>query len=637
MIEVENVTFAYPGGAPVIADVSLGVPRGSFVSVIGRNASGKSTLAKLLNGLLLPLRGRVLIDGLLTSNRVHLWDVRSAVQLVFQNPENQLVGATVEEDIAFGLENLGVQWPEMGERIDWALDFARLRSMRSLPVSQLSGGEKQRVALAGVLAMRPRCVVLDEATSMLDEEGREELLRLMHVMNKEMGMTIVQITQNLEEVLESDRILVLDSGRIALDGAPSSIFASPDQLVALGLIPPTVVRLGQELARIQVPVSLPTLRLRECVRSFLDPSFPLSRESRAPWIPVKAGMTEEGSEPNSPSHILSNGSKHMSQRKACSGDSGDTPDPARRCALDPPTFGEVLSGRGMQIELKHVSYCYNHGRADEVRALVDVQAVVGCAETLAILGRGGSGKSTLLQIMNGLLQASGGQVLVDGELLTLRRAASIRTRVAMVFQYPEHQLFAATVFDDIAFAARRQSLDEAEVARRLHEAAAVVGLDLGSLGSRRPLELSGGERRKVAIAGAIVTRPALLLLDEPMAGLDPLARRELAGLIRRLRAKSGVGVVLVSHSLEEALTIADRLMVLDGGMVVFDGGPGELLRQPESLARWGLKLPMAVQFLDMLRSGGMEVPRGIWHVSEVVAAVEKVRRCPNPLASDGAR
>ncbi|MDO8670008.1 MAG: energy-coupling factor transporter ATPase [Dehalococcoidia bacterium] len=561
MIEFENVTFAYPGREPVLAGFNLSVAEGSFVSLIGRNASGKSTIVKLLNGLLLPQGGSVTVDGRQTDQGAHIREIRKMVQLVFQNPDNQVVGVTVEEDIAFGLVNLGITWPEMGKRIDEALDFTRLRPLRSRPVAELSGGEKQRVAIAGVLVMTPKCVILDEATSMLDDEGRVEVLRLVQLMNKEMGMTVIQITQHLDEVLESDRIVVLDGGCIVLEGTPSNIFAHPDRLQAFGLVAPSVVRLGQELVGIGVDVSLPLLRLSDLDRVLASPVL----------TTLSTAFVGQSTRPN------------VSDDRDAASIRG-------------------RSGKGcLRIELRNVSFAYNCGRADEVIALRGVQAAIAADEVVAILGRQGSGKSTLLQHLNGLLQPTSGQVLVDGGLLNSQRAAALRARVAMVFQYPEHQLFAPTVFDDIAFAARQRSLTASEVAQRVSDAAALVRLDLDRQGSRRPLELSGGERRRAAIAGALVGCPSILLLDEPMSGLDPLARLELAAIIRSLRAEAGMGIVLVSHSLEEALSVADRLIVMDRGTIAFDGSPDDLFRQAESLTRWGLQLPIVFQFVESLR------------------------------------
>lgn len=262
LIEVQNVTFSYPGEPrPLLSGFSLSLPGGSFVSLIGRNGSGKSTVAKLLNGLLLPQQGRVTVDGLSTGDHASLWDIRQKVQLVFQNPDNQLVGETVEEDIAFGLENLGIPWPKMGQRLDWALDCSRLGPLRCRPVSSLSGGEKQQVALAGVMAMQPLYLILDEATSMLDDEGKEELLGLVRAMRREMGMAVLQITQSLEETLDSDWILVLDEGRIVLEGPPANVYGEIGWSEDLGLLPPAEVLLGQELARAGMAVPLPSLDL----------------------------------------------------------------------------------------------------------------------------------------------------------------------------------------------------------------------------------------------------------------------------------------------------------------------------------------------------------------------------------------
>lgn len=227
--------------------MNLEIEAGDFLCILGANGSGKSTLARLLNALLLPTEGQVLVDGMDTRDPSKTWPIRQAVGLVFQNPDNQIVGTVVEEDIAFGLENLGFPSPEIRRRVEWALEKVRMLSYRNHPPHMLSGGQKQRVAIAGILAMKPRCIVLDEPTSLLDPKGRGEVRELLLELNRE-GITIILITHLIEEAMLAGRVLVLDQGKIALLGAPEEVLSKTDELRTYHLEPPLTVRLAQALA-----------------------------------------------------------------------------------------------------------------------------------------------------------------------------------------------------------------------------------------------------------------------------------------------------------------------------------------------------------------------------------------------------
>jgi len=236
MINVSDVTFHYgKNQPPILKGVNLTIPKGQYVSIIGHNGSGKSTLARLLNGLLLPDEGKVEIQGLFTKSEEGIWEIRRKVGMVFQNPDNQFVAPTVEDDVAFGLENLGVHPDEMEERITHALERVDMLAYRYTEPSRLSGGQKQRVAIAGILALRPEVLILDEATAMLDPKGRREVLDVVKKMNEEEGITVIQITHYLEETLNSHYIYVMDKGRMVGEGTPEVLYQKPEFLRTLGL------------------------------------------------------------------------------------------------------------------------------------------------------------------------------------------------------------------------------------------------------------------------------------------------------------------------------------------------------------------------------------------------------------------
>jgi len=249
-MQTENVCYQYEDAERAAVDhVSLKIEKGSFVAVLGHNGSGKSTLAKMMNALYLPTEGKVLVCGLDTADEDEIWNVRRHAGMVFQNPDNQIVANVVREDVAFGLENLGVPQEDMIERIDAALAAVRMTERADRAPHMLSGGQKQRVAVAGVLAMQPEVMILDEATAMLDPSGRADVLKTVRKLNREQGMTVVWITHFMEEAAVADRVVVLDQGKIALDGIPGDVFTQVETIKALGLDVPPMAELAMELRK----------------------------------------------------------------------------------------------------------------------------------------------------------------------------------------------------------------------------------------------------------------------------------------------------------------------------------------------------------------------------------------------------
>lgn len=253
MIEFKNVTHFYNTEQnekiASLSEINLKIHKGDFVAIIGANGSGKSTLVKHINGLLLPSKGEVLVENLNTRDMEEVWNIRKQVGMVFQNPDNQLIATTVEDDIAFGLENIGIKAKEMGERVDWALNIVGLNGLRNSEPHLLSGGQKQRVVIAGALAMNTSYLILDEPTSMLDPKGRKNILEIVKDLNKKESITIVYITQFMSEAAQFDKIFVLDKGRIVLEDSPKKIFDKAEQLLGLSLEVPQITRLARELVK----------------------------------------------------------------------------------------------------------------------------------------------------------------------------------------------------------------------------------------------------------------------------------------------------------------------------------------------------------------------------------------------------
>lgn len=565
-IQVDQVRFEYDRHTAfslmAVRDVSMTVPRGGHIAVLGRNGSGKSTLARMLNALEVPDSGRVLVMGLDTADDRSVWDIRRACGMVFQNPDNQIVGTTVEEDVAFGPENIGMPREEMRSSVDRSLAAVGLDADAHKEPHLLSGGQKQKLAIAGILAMHPQCLILDEATSMLDPVSRTDFIRLVTRLGREEGLTVVNITHDMEEVLLADRVLVLSEGSPILEGTPAEIFDNPDRIKEEGLDVPAYVEITHRVAALAgVPLEPLEAATREGATSAILRVLRLADSLPGSVVPDR------------------------------SADHPVLPDREKPGKADknPPV-----------IEVSHLSHTYTPGTPFATESLHDVSFRVERGELLGVVGHSGSGKSTLIQHLNGLIRPVPGTVSVLGMDPSVNAdIRRIRQRAALLFQYPEHQLFEETVFDDIAFGPRKMGLEEAEVEHRVRDAALVVGVAEGDL-KRSPFELSGGQKRRVAIAGVLSMEPEILVLDEPAAGLDPAGRDEILGYVASLRDR-GITIVLVSHSMDDIARLADRVLVLGAGRVAGFGTPAEVFTDPDILSRAGLLLPATAAFLGGLK------------------------------------
>ena len=275
IISVEHLAYTYPGvedtpGVPVFADLNLTIEEGSFVAVLGTNGCGKSTLAKHFNAILLPSGGKVYVCGIDTANEDRLITIRRNVGMVFQNPDNQIVANVVEEDVAFGPENLGIASPEIRRRVDSALKQVDMYEYRTHAPHLLSGGQKQRIAIAGVIAMEPKCIVLDEPTAMLDPRGRREVIDTIGRLNREKGITVVLITHHMDEAAKAQRVVVLDKGKVAADGTPKEVFSQVELLHGIGLAAPETVELCWELNQEGFDLPLDKLVPKECAQALYD-------------------------------------------------------------------------------------------------------------------------------------------------------------------------------------------------------------------------------------------------------------------------------------------------------------------------------------------------------------------------------
>ena len=600
MIHLSDVRFSYDGKAPALAGVRAHVNAGEFVCILGGNGSGKSTLAKHMNALLLPDQGTVTVDGMSTADAECTYLIRQTAGMVFQNPDDQLVSTLVEDDVAFGPENLGVQLPELRERVTRALADVGLAGFERKETHALSGGQKQRVAIAGVLAMNPRILILDEASAMLDPRGRAGLMRVCRELH-ERGFTIVMITHFMEEAAQADRVIVLEAGKVVCDGSPAQVLLQEDLLHRLNLDVPFATHLSHALRNAGVAVT-PTVDDDALAAEILS----LAKGSLSAGSASAAGQSSQAN---------ADEVTDSAQMDAGAAAGETTNDTAADCA-------------DAVIRFENVSFTYDPSEAkrkrtpaqrqadwgnspDSIWALSDVSFAVKPGEFLGIAGHTGSGKSTLVQHMNGILKPTRGRVMVRGlDMADKRSEAELRGTVGVVFQYPEHQLFAETVYKDVAFGPRNLGLPDDEVDERVHRALSRVGLDFDAVSQKSPFELSGGQQRRVAFAGILAMEPSVLVLDEPAAGLDPAGRRSFLQLIARLHKQEGLTVVMVSHNMDDLAAMCDRVLIMNEGCLQSAGAPSRVFLDVEGLRSIGLGATSAQSMAVKLAEGGMPVAAG---------------------------
>ena len=572
-----------------IDDVNLDVEEGQFIAILGHNGSGKSTLAKHINGLLVPSEGTLWVDHMDTSSLDDIWKIRQKAGMVFQNPDNQIIGTVVEEDVGFGPENLGVPTDEIWKRVDESLEAVGMTAYRHHSPNKLSGGQKQRVAIAGVMAMRPKCIVLDEPTAMLDPNGRKEVLKAVRELNQKEKVTVILITHYMEEVVFADDVYVMDSGHVVMHATPREIFSQVDELKKYRLDVPQVTLLAHELHKTGLPIPEGILTIQELVNELNK------KELQVPvgWEKIK--MKDSDSTVNSAIG-----------------------------ATEWKKAGEQPQNGAESIRMEHVYYTYSPGTAYEMHALKDINLEIPQGQFVGVIGHTGSGKSTLIQHFNGLVHPTQGHIYFEGQDIWAERfpLRGLRSQVGLVFQYPEHQLFETDVLTDVCFGPKNQNLTQEECEERAKEALTHVGLD-ESYYAKSPFELSGGQKRRVAIAGVLAMNPKVLILDEPTAGLDPQGRDEILDQIASLHETRGITIILVSHSMEDIAKYVDRIIVMNHGEKVYDDAPKKVFAHYKELEKIGLAAPQITYIMHALAEKGMEVDTSATTVEEARGSIMK--------------
>lgn len=633
-IEIKDCTYEYVRRdendevvekLSAISHLNFTIEEGSFVCVLGHNGSGKSTLAKLFNALQIPTEGCVIISGMDSRQEANVFPIREKVGMVFQNPDNQIIASVVEEDVGFGPENIGIPTEEIWKRVADALEAVNMEAYRLKSPNHLSGGQKQRVAIAGTLAMEPKTIVLDEPTAMLDPSGRAEVIRSIRELNQKKGITIILITHYMEETVDADRIILMDQGKLVLDGTPKEIFSKVEELKSLRMDVPLITDLAHELRLSGMPVSEGILKEDELVEELLS-------------IFGEDSFVEE----------IEKGQKEKEHSQATTPSSEEKEIEAE---IEKETEKDFI------LKVENLSCIYQKGTAMESYALKDINLSIKRGSFSALIGHTGSGKSTLLQHFNGLIKPETGEISVHFRknpalilqdkgflfwkgkkrkvekegVLSFKEEGfdfqGLRFKVGLVFQYPEYQLFEETVFEDVLFGPKNQGLSLEDAKKEAEEALRSMGVE-EALWQKSPFELSGGQKRRVAIAGVLAMEPELLILDEPTAGLDPAGREELFQVIAHLQERYAMTILLVSHSMDDVARYAEEVFVLNQGECIRQGSPEEVFSHKKEMEELGLGLPQIRAFLYSLEEKGLSFPKKntVEEAKEMILSAYKKRK-----------
>jgi energy-coupling factor transport system ATP-binding protein len=523
-IALRRVSFTYADDStPALRDVTLSIARGEFVVVMGATGAGKTTLAKLLNRTIPAfqpghLEGQIEVLGT-TLDRQGVADLAGIVGLVSQDFEAQLFATNVVQEITFAMEQLGVPVAEMQERLPAALQAVGLVGFERRDPATLSGGEKQRLAIAAILALKPPILVFDEPTTDLDPLGKQEVFAVLDRVRRD-GSTLVLIEHEVAAAERADRVVLMAEGRIIADAPPAALLPEVALLERHAVRATDADRLA---ARLHIP------------RPTRDPDALVRR------LRPRAGTSAS------------------SDRS----DGSDAP---------------VL------LAAEHASHRYENGRL----ALDDVSLHIRTGDSVALIGQNGSGKTTLAKLLNGLLTPTAGRVLLHGRSIAEYPLSHVAADVGYVFQNPDHQIFAATVRDEVAFGPRNLGLSGAELDARVAEALAAVGLC--GWEDHDPFLFGKGQRQRLAVASLLALRPRVLLLDEPTTGLDYCEQRQMMDLVTRLQQR-GMTLVIITHSPWVVAEYARRGVLLSDGRVLFDGPLRALFAEEALLERCHFRVP----------------------------------------------
>lgn len=580
IIEMECVSFSYgtaADGAYALKDIDLSVEEGAFVGLIGPSGAGKSTLASAITGAIPHhyrgrLFGSTLVAGLDTCE-ASLTDIAKVVGSVLQDIDAQMVASVVEDELLFGLENFGIDHREIEGRIASALDAVGIADLRHREIATLSGGQKQKVAIAAILAMTPRVIVMDEPTSALDPASARDVFEVLRRAKELTGMTVILIEQTVALLAEyCDRVVVIDQGRIALDGTPPDVFSHGETLRAIGVDTPRTVRISNSLAETGLaPNDSPALTLdgaESLVAGILAPG--LSKSS--PIVPRALG---------------------------------DGPD-ARNAADERPIIVDVAGA----------AYSYGTGQA----GIEGINLTVRAGEILTVVGQNGAGKTTFTKLLNGLIKPSAGVVRIAGLDTRTTPVSVLASHAATLFQNPDRQLCRNTVVEEISFGLELQGAPADAARERALHVAATFGLPENA----SPFNLSRGQRQMVALASVVALEPELIILDEPTSGLDYRECMTVMETVRQ-RALDGAAVVMVCHDMEVVSDFADTLAVMTEGRLIEVGPSREVFANDALLAHARIAAPCVPALGKRLAARFHPSFAHITEVADLVALVKELK------------
>lgn len=580
IIEMECVSFSYgtaADGAYALKDIDLSVEEGTFVGLIGPSGAGKSTLASAITGAIPHhyrgrLFGSTLVAGLDTCE-ASLTDIAKVAGSVLQDIDAQMVASVVEDELLFGLENFGIDHREIEGRIASALDAVGIADLRHREIATLSGGQKQKVAIAAILAMAPRVIVMDEPTSALDPASARDVFEVLRRAKELTGMTVILIEQTVALLAEyCDRVVVIDQGRIALDGTPTDVFSHGETLRAIGVDTPRTVRISNSLAEAGLaPNDSPALTL--------DGAESLVAGILAP------GLSESS--------------------------------PIVPCALgDRPDARNTVDERPIIVDVAGAAYSYGTGQA----GIEGINLTVRAGEILAVVGQNGAGKTTFTKLLNGLIKPSAGVVRIAGLDTRTTPVSVLASHAATLFQNPDRQLCRNTVVEEISFGLELQGAPADAARERALHVAATFGLPENA----SPFNLSRGQRQMVALASVVALEPELIILDEPTSGLDYRECMTVMETVRQ-RALDGAAVVMVCHDMEVVSDFADTLAVMTEGRLIEVGPSREVFANDALLAHARIAAPCVPALGKRLAARFHPSFAHITEVADLVALVKELK------------
>lgn len=580
IIEMECVSFSYgtaTDGAYALKDIDLSVEEGTFVGLVGPSGAGKSTLASAITGAIPHhyrgrLFGSTLVAGLDTCE-ASLTDIAKVAGSVLQDIDAQMVASVVEDELLFGLENFGIDHREIEGRIASALDAVGIADLRHREIATLSGGQKQKVAIAAILAMTPRVIVMDEPTSALDPASARDVFEVLRRAKELTGMTVILIEQTVALLAEyCDRVVVIDQGRIALDGTPTDVFSHGETLRAIGVDTPRTVRISNSLAETGLaPNDSPALTLdgaESLVAGILAPG--LSESS--PIVPRTLG--------------------------------------------DRPDARNTVDERPIIVDVAGAAYSYGTGQA----GIEGINLTVRAGEILAVVGQNGAGKTTFTKLLNGLIKPSAGVVRIAGLDTRTTPVSVLASHAATLFQNPDRQLCRNTVVEEISFGLELQGAPADAARERARHVAATFGLPENA----SPFNLSRGQRQMVALASVVALEPELIILDEPTSGLDYRECMTVMETVRQ-RALDGAAVVMVCHDMEVVSDFADTLAVMTEGRLIEVGPSREVFANDALLAHARIAAPCVPALGKRLAARFHPSFAHITEVADLVALVKELK------------